>query len=171
MSFKVFAAGVPDFHFVRDNNPDDDVFDTADVLNTLNALGPSRLEVGLAIEETLAPNNIFSALSALATQECLHLMKSAVGFLALRKKARQGWIAVNTYESNFFWVDTARNSQYKFSPGADPGTEFFKAIKDDLIDTDLANWGVLRMIAVVLLKYKDHISDNDRVMLSIEISH
>ncbi|REJ76195.1 MAG: hypothetical protein DWQ47_11310 [Acidobacteria bacterium] len=171
MSFDIFAAGTPNFHFSRDNNPDDDVFSTAEVLNILSALGPHRNQVGLAIEETLAPDNFLNALKKLAETEVTHLFNSAAGFLALQKRARQGWIAISTRETHTFWVDTTGFSKYTFSPGSNPGRELFKAIKKDLDNTDMNNWGVLRMIAIVMTLYKNHLKENDHVMLSIELTN
>jgi len=172
MSFRIFAAGVPDFHFVRDNNPDDDVFDTAEVLNILSAIGPSAVQVGLGVEEVAAPNNVFNAAGKLASQAFTHMMASAVGTLHLHQKNRLGgWISVATRESNMFWADSVGFARYNFTGGGNPGKDFFRTINEALKKTDLDNWGVMRMLGIVMDKYKEHLRDGDPVMLSIEISH
>ncbi len=169
MSFRIFAAGVPNFHFERDNNPDDDVFEVAEVLNAIRASGPSVGEAANAAAEYVTPNSYLGAISALARIEFLHLLKTSVDLLALRPKARQGWIAVAPREDHLLWPDTAGFAKYTFNPGSDPGTEFFNKIKGPLKETGMNNYGVLRMLAMVLSMYNNHISNSDPVMIQIQL--
>lgn len=171
MSFRVFAAGVPNFHFERDNNPDDDIFEAAEVLNAIRASGPSIEGAASGVAEYVTPNSYLGAVNALARMEFLHLLKMSVDMLALRPKARQGWIAVAPRESHLLWPDTADFAKYSFSPGSDPGTEFFKKIKGPLKNTGMNNYGVLRMLALVLSMYNNHINDSDPVMIQIQLFH
>lgn len=171
MSFRIFAAGTPDFHFERDDNPDNDIFDTATVLNAFRSSSPTPMSVVEGVADYYTPNSLLEGLNAIATIEFLHMLKSAVTFLAMRPKASQGWIAIYPRESHLLWPDTVGAGEYKFRPGDDPGVEFFQAIKPALVKTDMNNYGMLRMLAVVLTMYNQHIRDSDPVMIQMQLFH
>ena len=173
MGFNIFAAGVPDFHYQRNNNPDDYIFEAAEVMNSLRASGPSATGVASGVAEYVTPNSYLGAVQALARIQFLRLMKQSVDLLAIRPHSGSRWISVSTRESHVLWVDDAGFGKYQFFPGSDPGTEFFEKIKKPLEDTDLNNYGVLRMIAMVVSMYHQHLdrTNSRHVMLSIELSH
>ena len=90
MSFDIFAAGSRNFHFTRDNNPDNDIFEAADVASALHSTSPSATGVLEGAIEYGSPSPYFAGLSAIATIEFLHMLKNAVDFLAMRPGASSG---------------------------------------------------------------------------------
>lgn len=170
MSFNVFASGVPHFHFERDNNPDDDLFEAASVVNALRATSPSAAGAASGAATYVTPNSYLGAVSALARMEFLHLLKTSVDLLAIRPRANNGWIAVSARETHILWPDTGGFAKYSFTPGRDPGTEFFQVIYPSLEEADMNNYGVLRMLALVLSMYNNHIDDSDPVAIQIQLT-
>ncbi len=170
MSFNVFAAGVPNFNYERSNCPDEDIFEAATVASALRSFNPSAAGVASAAGEYVTPNSTLGAINALATLQFLRLMKMSVDFLALRPRARNGWISVAPRVSHIIWPDTVGFAKFEFRHSSDPGTDFFNTIKDALVETDMNNYGVLRIIALVLSRYNDHISNSDHVMIQIQLS-
>lgn len=171
MSFRVFASGFPHFHYVKDNNPDEDVFETAAVLNALRSASPSGIGVVEGAADYLTPNSYLGGLKAMARMEFLHLLKNAVCFLAMHPRAKRGWISVVPVETHLIWPDTGALARYTFTPGHDPGTEFFRKINPALEAADMSNYGVLRVLALVLSKYDRYVGDSDEVRIQIELTH
>ena len=172
MSFRVFAAGSGNFHYVRDNNPDMDIFNAASIASALQASGPSVSGVASGVADYYVPSDssAYSAgVVAIAGMEFAHLMDNAVCFLAMCSGSANGWISVAPRLTHTLWPDTAAFAKYDFTPGDNPGLEFFRKIKPALEATDMNNWGVLRMLALVLSRYKDHIGDSATPMIQIQL--
>jgi hypothetical protein len=170
MSFRTFAAGGDDFHFERDNCIDQDFFDGIDIIHKLSTMDPSLRGAGeMAAGEVLpsAPSAV-DAIVRLAEIEFLHNLNNAVSFLAMRAGAGNGWISLSTRQSHLLWPDTVTFSRYDFSPGNNPGAEFIRLIVPKLEETDMNNWGVLRMIGGVLAIYDQRSSGTP--MINIQLS-
>jgi hypothetical protein len=75
----------------------------------------------------------------------------------MNSQASNGWISVAARESHLLWPDTGAYAEYKFYPGDSPGAEFIKKIGPALKEANLATWGVLRMLALVIAKFENHI--------------
>lgn len=172
MSFSIFAAGSGNFHFQKDNCIDGDDLDTVDLISKFQGMEPTWMGAGSVAVDIAQPSaGIVDAMEAMATMEFLHMLSNAVCFLAMKGGASDGWIFVAARESHLLWPDTGGNGKYKFSPGISPGSEFIKKISPALKEADMANWGVLRMLALVLAKYDAHISDSARPIINIELRH
>lgn len=173
MSFRVFAAGSQHFHYARDNNPDMDIFNAADVASALRSVGsPSVRGVAEGVADYYVPSDTGAyreGIAAIARMEFLHMLKNSVDFLAMCTGSSDGWISVAPRQSHVLWPDTASFARYNFSPGDDPGSEFFRTIRPALEATDMNNYGVLRMLALVLSRYYDHIGDSGTPMIQIQL--
>ncbi len=170
MSFKIFASGSADFHYVRDNNPDDDVFETASIISALQSSGPS---VGGAIQgaaDYVIPNPYMTGVQAMARNEFLHLLQNAVSFLAMHPNSSNGWISGSFVEEHLLWGNTGGVARYDFSPGDNPGLEFFQRMKKSMEDSDMNNYGVLRVLALVIARFERHIGPDDSVMLNLQLT-
>ncbi|HLA94326.1 MAG TPA: hypothetical protein VK612_01300 [Pyrinomonadaceae bacterium] len=133
---------------------------------------PTWMGAGATAVDIVQPSKgIMDLMQTMATMEFLHMLSNAVCFLAMKSGASDGWISVSARESHLLWPDTGGNGQYKFDPGESPGTEFIKKIGPALKAADMANWGVLRMLAIVLAKFDNHIDSSARPIINIQLSH
>lgn len=172
MSFRIFAAGSHNFHFERDNCIDSDDVDLVDLISKFQGMEPTWMGAGQVAVDIAQPSaGIIDLMSAMATMEFCHLLSQAVCFLAMKGGAANGWIFVAAREEHVLWPDTGGNGKYEFYPGDSPGTEFLRKIKPALEEADMANWGVLRMLTLVLSRYDAHIPDSARPMINIELRH
>ncbi len=176
MSFRVFAAGSDHFSYVLDNNPDMDIFEAAKVMSALQAMGGGRAPIDAVAKGAwsyILPSKKGASrnlVADIAKYEFLHMLKNAVTFLAMCTGVGEGsWISVAPRQSRLLWTDKMGLACYNFTPGDDPGTEFFRAINPALKATDMSNYGVLRMLAIVLSKYYDHIGSSGRPMIQIQL--
>jgi hypothetical protein len=171
MGFRIFAAGTRDFHYTRDNCIDDSDIDMVDLMSKLQTMEPSRAGViSTAIDIAQPSAGILDLMQTMATMEFLHLLNNAVSFLAMKPQASNGWIFVSARESHVLWPDTGGNGEYRFDPGENPGYEFMRAVGPALREADMANWGVLRELALCLTRFDSHIG-NGRPCITIQLSH
>lgn len=172
MGFSIFASGTNDFHFSKDDCIDSDDIDMVDFISKFQGMEPSLMGVGEVAVDIVQPSaGIIDLMQSMATTEFMHLLSNAVCFLAMKGGSANGWIFVAAREEHLLWPDTGGNGKYKFQPGDSPGTEFIKKIAPALKEADMANWGVLRMLALVLAKFDAHIPDSARPMINIELRH
>lgn len=171
MGFSIFAAGTRDFHYSRDNCIDDSDIDMVDLMSKFQTMEPTRMGAAATAIDIAQPSaGIIDLMQTMATMEFLHLLNNAVSFLALKPQASNGWIFVSARESHLLWPDTGGNGEYRFSPGDNPGREFMREIGPALQAADMANWGVLREIALCLSRFDAHIG-NGRPCITIQLSH
>lgn len=172
MGFSIFASGTDNFHFSKDDCIDDSDIDMVDLISKFQGMEPTWMGAGATAVDIVQPSaGIIDLMQTMATMEFLHLLSNAVCFLAMKQRASTGWIFVAARETHVLWPDTGGNAKYKFYPGDSPGTEFVKKIAPALKEADMANWGVLRMLALVLAKFDNHIADSARPMINIELRH
>jgi len=172
MGFTIFAAGSGKFHYKKENCIDDSAFDTIDLLAKLQGMEPSWMGAGATAVDIAQPSaGIVDLMKTMATMEFLHNLSNAVCFLAMKAQSADGWISVLATQSHLLWPDTGGNATYRFAPGNSPGAEFVKKISPALKEADMANWGVLRMLGMVLAKYSSHIDDNAKPIINIQLSH
>jgi hypothetical protein len=172
MGFSIFASGTDGFHFEKKNCIDDSAFDTMELIAKFQGMEPSWMGAGSTAVDIVQPSaGIIDLMKTMATMEFLHMLSNAVCFLAMKQQASQGWIFVAARQEHLLWPDTGANGQYRFQPGNSPGTEFIKKIGPALKEADMANWGVLRMLALTLAKFDNHISDSSRPIINIELRH
>ena len=172
MSFSIFASGTNNFHFEKDNCIDDDDIDMVDLISKFQGMEPTWMGAGEVAVDIAQPSaGIMDLMQAMATMEFLHMLSNTVCFLAMKGGASDGWIFVAAREEHLLWPDTGGNGKYSFYPGDSPGTEFIKKIAPALKEADMANWGVLRMLALVLAKFDNHIPDSARPIINIELRH
>jgi hypothetical protein len=172
MSFRIFASGTNNFHFEQDDCIDGDDIDMVDLISKFQGMEPTWMGAGqVAIDIAQPSAGIIDLMEAMAMIEFCHMLSNAVCFLAMKGGASDGWIFVSARESHLLWPDTGGNAKYSFYPGDSPGTEFIRKIKPALEEADMANWGVLRMIALVLTRFDAHIPDSARPIISIQLSH
>lgn len=172
MSFRIFASGSDNFHFTRDNCIDQDDIDMVDLISKFQGMEPTwmgALQTGVDVVQPSA--GVIDLMTTMATMEFLHNLSNVVSFLAMKPRASEGWIFVAARESHIMWPDTGGNGKYEFSPGVNPGTEFIKAIGPALKAADMANWGVLRMLAITLARFESHVSDSTRPIINFQLSH
>lgn len=171
MSFKIFAAGSPEFHFSKDDCIDDSELDMVDLLGKLQTMEPTWIGAGSTAIDILQPSaGIIDLMKTMATMEFLHNLSNAVCFLAMCSGSSNGWISVSAVEKHLLWPDTGGVKTYKFDPGDSPGTEFIKKIGPALKAADMANWGVLRMLGLVIAKFSNEIDSNATPMLNIQLT-
>ncbi|HCA58202.1 MAG TPA: hypothetical protein DEP46_09490 [Blastocatellia bacterium] len=171
MGFSIFAAGTNNFHYAKDDCLDDSDFKVVEVLGKLQAMEPTKMgAVATGIDIAQPSAGIIDAMQAMATMQFLHLLNNAVSFLAMKPKAREGWIFVSARESHLLWPDTGDNGEYKFYPGDNPGHEFMKKIGPALKAADMANWGVLRELVICLSKFERKVG-NAVPAITIQLSH
>ncbi len=188
MSFRVFAAGSIGFHFAKDNNPDMEIFEAAVVASALvegsdpsgkivehvGAGAAAAVAVGQGVADALlhpvSDHAVYhEALAAHATAEFLHCLDDTVTLLAACSGANDGCISVYSCQSHLLWPDTVGFASYCFSPGDYAGREFFQAIKSSLEKTDMNNYGVLRILSIVLAKYYEHIGESGTPWINIQL--
>lgn len=172
MSFSIFAAGTNKFHFKDPKCFDDKDIDMVDLISKFQTMEPSLMGAGATAVDIVQPSKgIMDLMQTMATMEFLHFLSNSVCFLAMKGGSSNGWISVSATESHLLWPDTGGNGTYKFDPGDSPGTEFIKKIGPALKAADMANWGVLRMLAIVLGKFSNHIDDSSTPMINISLRH
>lgn len=170
MSFRIFAAGSNNFHFAQSNCLDDSQIDLADLLSKFQTLEPTKVgAVTTAIDVVQPSKGIIDLMKTMATLEFLHNLRSAVCFLATCSGSEGGRISLSCRKTNLLWADSSGVTKYGFAPGINPGTEFIKKISPVLKETEMANWGVLRMLGIVLAKYANHISGSEAPMINIQL--
>lgn len=171
MSFRTFASGSDNFHFVRDNCIDQDFFDSIDLINKLSSFdGTGMGALGTGADIALPSAGIVDLMTTVATMEFLHNLNNAVCFLAMKTSPGNGWISLSTRESNILWPDSVTFSQYRFSPGDSPGAEFIRLITPKLEETNMNSWGVIRMIGAVLALYCNRLGSTSTPMINIQLS-
>lgn len=172
MGFSIFAAGSGKFNFSKDNCIDDSDIDMVDLISKFQGMEGTWMSAGAVGIDIVQPSaGIIDLMKSMATMQFLHLLSNSVCFLAMKQGASGGSIFVAARESHLLWPDTGANAEYKFYPGESPGTEFVKKIAPALKAADMANWGVLRMLALVLAKYDNHISDSATPRINITLRH
>jgi hypothetical protein len=166
MSFNVFAAGAPSFHYKKDNFIDGGDFVPLKVVSTLMTMEPSAAGGTSAYIGYKTPG-ITDLMETMATMEFLHTLNDAVSFLAMCSGSSDGWISLSCKESHLLWPATVSFARYNFVPGDNPGAEFIKLIGPGLKNTSMDNWGVLAALSIVLAKYYDQIDSNATPMINI----
>jgi hypothetical protein len=172
MGFTIFAAGSKKFHFKREGCIDDSDIDMVDLISKFQTMEPTWMGAGATAVDIVQPSKgIIDLMQTMATMEFLHNLSNAVSFLAMKSGSSDGWIFVSATQSHLLWPDSGGNAKYKFDPGISPGTEFIKKIAPALKEADMANWGVLRMLGIVLAKFSHHIDDSTSPIINIQLSH
>lgn len=170
MSFRIFAAGSRKFNFIQDNCIDGDDVSMLELANKLASLEPTKMGAITTGADTALPSKgIIDLMQTMATIEFLHLLSSTVTFLAMCTGA-DGWIGVSARETSYVWPDTVATTKYRFYPGDNPGKEFIKKIAPVLKKTSMDNWGTIRMLAIVLAKYANHIDESARPIINIQLT-
>jgi len=171
MSFSIFASGSPDFHYSKDDCLDDSAFDTIDLLAKLQTMEPTWMGAGATAIDIAQPSaGIVDLMKTMATMEFLHNLSNAVCFLAMCSGSANGWISVSAVEKHWYWPDTGDTKTYRFDPGDSPGAEFIKKIGPALKAANMAHWGALRMMGMVLAKYSSKIGDNATPIINISLT-
>jgi hypothetical protein len=169
MSFRIFAAGVPKFNYIKDKLPDGEVFEAVKVIHAFTTMDPSFAGAGGASSDIILPD-ITDVVKNIAGMQFAHLLNNAVCCLAMQPAAQSGWISVAATEKNTLWADTVRHVKYNFSPGVNPGAEFMKKVSPALKDTSMDNFGVLFGLASACTKYYNSIDDKQVPMLNIQLT-
>ncbi|MBX3289229.1 MAG: hypothetical protein KF855_07770 [Acidobacteria bacterium] len=171
MSFRIFAAGSNKFHFEQDKCIDDSDINMVELISKFQTMEPTWKGVGTTGADIVLPSKgIIDLMQTMATMEFLHNLSNAVSFLAMCSGSSDGWISVSARETHLLWPDTMAIAKYQFYPGNSPGTEFIKKISPVLKKTDMANWGVLRMLGIALGKYSNHIDSSATPMINIQLT-
>ncbi len=172
MSFDIFCAGTPKFNYEKKNCLDQSDFDTADLISKFQSLdGTAMGVVATAANIGLPSAGMKDASTAYATMQTVHLLSSAVNFVALEAVGTDGWIFVMCRQKHWMWPDTCAAAKYSFSPGDNPGTEFIKAVAPALKATGLDNWGVLLQMAKAISQFSTKVNGARKPMLSIDLTH
>ena len=172
MGFSIFASGTNKFHFSQKDCIDDSDIDMVDFISKFQGMEPSWMGAGEVVVDIAKPSKgIIDLMQSMATTEFMHMLSNAVCFLAMKEGSANGKISVSAIEEHFLWPDTGGVADYEFNPGDSPGTEFIKKIAPALKKADMANWGVLRMLALVLAKFENHISDSATPRINIALRH
>lgn len=172
MSFNIFAAGAGNFHFQQDDCIDDSAFNLMELIGKFQGMEPTWMGAAQTGADIVLPSaGIIDLMKTMATMEMLHMLSNSVCFLAMRGNSSDGWISVAGRESHLLWPDTGGIAKYDFDPGDSPGTEFIKKIGPALKAADLATWGVLRMLAIVLAKFDSNLPDDKPPIINIQLSH
>ena len=172
MSFRIFAAGTGKFNFMQDDCIDDSDIDMVDLISKFFGMEASWQGLGEVGVDIVKPEKgIIDLMQSMATQEFLHNLSNSISFLAMCSGSSQGWVSVSARETHTLWPDSVGIGTYRFDPGEMPGTEFVKKISPALKTADMANWGVLRMLGIVIAKYSNHIGSSATPMLNIQLSH
>src|SRR6185369_9660674 len=149
---------------------DDSELNLVDLLSKLQTMEPTWMGAGATAVDIVQPSaGIVDLMKTMATMEFLHMLSNTVCFLAMKGGAANGWIFVSAKQSHLLWPDTGGTGKYSFDPGDSPGAEFIKKVGPALKEADMANWGVLRMLAVVLAKFDNHIEDTARPIINIQL--
>ncbi|MDO8334616.1 MAG: hypothetical protein Q7T35_08105 [Nitrosomonas sp.] len=168
MSFKIFASGLPNFHYTNDNCIDDSDLDMIDLLGDLQGLELTKSGVISTVIDIFTPG-VVDAMMKVARIESLHLLNNAVSSLAMKTQAESGWIFVSAMESHLLWPTTGGTAKYEFYPCVNPGLELMQQIGPALDAGNMTNWGVLRELAICIAKYGYH-TGSDRPILNINLS-
>jgi len=169
MSFRIFAAGVPKFNYIKDKLPDGEVFEAVKVIHAFTSADPSFAGAGGVTSDIILPD-ITDVVKNIAGMQFAHLLNNAVCYLAMQPSASSGWISVAATEKNILWTDTVRHIKYNFTPGDNPGAEFMKKLSPALKDTNMDNFGVLYGIAMAVTKYYNIIGDQQVPMINIQLT-
>lgn len=172
MSFSIFAAGAGNFHFQQDGCIDDSAFNLMELIGKFQGMEPTWMGAAQTGADIALPSaGIIDLMKTMATMEMLHMLSNSVCFLAMKGGSSDGWISVSATESHLLWPDTGGFAKYSFDPGDSPGTEFIKKIGPALKEANMATWGVLRMLAIVLAKFDSSLPDDGRPIINIQLSH
>ena len=172
MGFTIFAAGAPKFNFRKEGCIDGADIDTVDLISKFQTMEPTWMGAGATAVDIVQPSKgIIDLMQTMATMEFLHNLSNAVSFLAMHPLSDDGWIFVSARQSHTLWPDTGGNAKYRFQPGISPGAEFIKKISPALKEADMADWGVLRMLGIVIAKYSHSVGTNTTPIINIELSH
>lgn len=173
MSFRIHAAGTDGFRYTRDNNPDEDVFQAAEVIATLLSLEPSvEGAVGIAADQVTPSVGAADIVRVGANIEFIHNLRGAVDMLATHSGAtRNGWISVAPRQTNLLFPDTTDFTRFEFyQDDTSPGSEFIRQILPVLRTTDFNNYGVFRALGNALWRYEAHIDRAGSPMILIQLS-
>lgn len=170
MSFRVFAAGLEDFHYSQNNNADGDVFEAAAVMSAVRSAGAGRIGVASSLASS-EPRVMRDGIRGIARMNSLQILRIAVTRLATCTGARQGRITVSARRSRLagLWPDASGFARYNFMPNANPCSDFMQRIIPTLEATDMNNYGVLNTLAIVLSDYHAHIGRAGRPMIQIHL--
>ncbi|MEP6849920.1 MAG: hypothetical protein ABI999_13770 [Acidobacteriota bacterium] len=173
MSFKINANGTKGFHYARAENPDENLFITADIISAMGSVsGPNLKGLGGGGADYVLPSidgTTRDAISSYAKLGFTYALTTAVNRLAAFRSAAQGSIAVSATQSKLLG-DKMGFARYAFSPGIQPGLEFVQIIAPTLETTGLNHYGSLRALTDILNKYYDFLDDEkDRPVILIEI--
>ncbi|MEE4217187.1 MAG: hypothetical protein V2I48_06230 [Xanthomonadales bacterium] len=182
MSFSIFASGLPDFNYERDNCADEDVFEATAVINAVRQLQPSAQGVAEAVYDYVSPSAAGTAREeAQRGGVTIHGIGLArdVDALALGGRAHAGgWIAVSAYQTviasrlSIIPIGTAEPGscrRYTFSAGAEHGYLFTQRVMPILEERGLNNYGVLRQMRCAVQRYRN--SMGSIPMLQIVLRH
>jgi hypothetical protein len=176
MAFRIFAAGVTSsrttFNYERSRCPDDDVFSAADVASALRASGPGVRGAAEGVADYVVPSDTGAyraGVQSIAKITFAQLLDTAVGLLAAKSGASEGWISVAPRLDRLLLPNVSRIARYSFSPGDNPGAEFIRTISPALRDTDMHNWGTLRQLAEALGRYELTLDGHGTPMIQIQL--
>lgn len=162
MSFRIFAAGNPGFHYVRENVPEEEDFEYLKIVNDLRTASPNAIEAAATVQEIRGGSDIVQLAGRIARINNLHNLNLALYALAMKND--DGRLAksidVSTFVSPRVGFNRSSYSHYDFNPGESPGAEFMKIVGADLTKNDLNNWSVLGQIAMALNRYSNMLSQN-----------
>lgn len=154
MSFSLYASGTNGFVYERNNCPDDDIFEAAQIIAALNSTSPSAGGVIAGVAEYMLPSvSMLDGVNAVAKMQMMHLLMTNVSLLAQRSNASRGWISVRTEKARILFPPRVSFARYNFNNDDDPGTEFIRTILPALTSTDFNNYGVFRALALAIREF------------------
>ena len=176
MSFKVFAFGAPNFHYLKQECLDESDLDTIKFLYDLSSFSPPYK--GAAIQyvgDNIIPQKGVADIAAnIGYMELSHLLCECIDFLAIQAD-QASCISVYTQNPHFLWTTTNSYGEYRFSPGDNPGLEFIKAIYKGIKNNDMLSLGVIKQIIAVIASYGDYCQNlnekSNNIRLLIQISN
>lgn len=172
MSFNIWANGRSHFHYGKENVIDGSEFDTMQNLTILQGMQFTKASLLDGALQKYASKGVADGATSVATREMLNLLVSSVDVLAMSARGTGSSINVRSTQRKSMWADASRFASYDFSPGDNPGVEFYRTISRSLVETDMANWGVLMALAIVLTKYSAHLSSNTATpWITIELTN
>lgn len=162
MSFKILATGSGNFHYREQEVVEQEDFELITAIHDMRAVKPETTElIKTAVEKILpsapAPPSAIDAAGILGVTIFASLLAEVMDLLATRGTSEKS-VSVGTREASLLWADTVGFRKYGFTPGTEPGIEFLRAVYPILEKTNLNNWSVLRMLAIILSKYDDHLA-------------
>jgi|WetSurMetagenome_2_1015567.scaffolds.fasta_scaffold57277_2 hypothetical protein len=168
MSFRIFAAGTPNFNYSRENCADGDLFQAAEAMDTLMSVGPMgnteegftvlqthALGAGVGLAESALPSAEGNIQTALRASTRAHLGDGVTLLASCNGVRQEAWISVNANRSQLLgaWPDATGFAQYNFFPNYNPGAEFMRVAIPVLERTSMNNWGVLLQMDIALRNY------------------